>query len=549
VAAGCILAASSFAVSDVFPGVNWGLLAFIGAASLLYNFFLWRSDRTHTGPMGERAAMLQALIDIFILTGVLWAAGGVESPFMPFYVFHVALIGILAGPRAALVAAAVSVGCALFLCAAYIEPALRVGVWAPVAPWGVVTEVSAFVITVAGTTYIVTSAMREARDRERALKDARNRAALEYQLLSTTLSELDAGLEVIDSDGTALWRNKRAELLASKGSSENGHCPRQDRGCERDESERCPYVSASEHSMPGRCRFAAQVDRSERVYEMLSFPLSSEGERPRVMNLYLDRTQATLDERRLVTTERLVSLGRVAQGVAHELNTPLATIGTLAADMRAVIREIECATPAATEGREDLDESAALIQDETRRLGRITQALLAGGDLVRSHIDGAVPLGAVVERARALVFAGARGGPRVEIDPQVDELSVTADPDRLVQVLVNLLQNALDAVRDEPSGIVAVRAMLSEGQVELCIDDNGPGISADIESRLFEPFATTKPPGQGTGLGLYTSYMLAQAMGGTLVVEPLEGAGARAKIRLPLATRVASRLPLAQRAS
>jgi signal transduction histidine kinase len=267
------------------------------------------------------------------------------------------------------------------------------------------------------------------------------------------------------------------------------------------------------------------------------------------MNLYLDRTNATLAERQLLLAERLASLGRVAQGVAHELNTPLATIRTLAADMGSVLPTLPDATP---EQRlllvRDVAESAALIKEETARLGRITHALLAGGDLVRVRVQGAVPLGAVVERACALVFAGVRAGANVELHKSLDGVRLRCDQDRLLQVLVNLLQNAHDALRSDPSaagdpmrnarsgkiGKVRVSASVEDGAVTLRVEDDGQGIDPSVEGRLFEPFTTTKPVGEGTGLGLYTSYMLVRAMNGTLTLENRAEGGARASVTLPL---------------
>jgi C4-dicarboxylate-specific signal transduction histidine kinase len=201
--------------------------------------------------------------------------------------------------------------------------------------------------------------------------------------------------------------------------------------------------------------------------------------------------------------------------------------------MRAAIRDLTAGGADAKAAVDDLDESAALVQDETRRLGRITQALLAGGDLVRARIDSDVPLAAVVERARALVFAGVRKGPEVCVEASVDALHVTADPDRLMQVLVNLLQNAHDAVGGSHGGTVRVHASQDGERVVLAVEDDGVGMEPTIRARLFEPFATSKPPGQGTGLGLYTSYMLVRAMGGELDLAPRDGGGTRAVVRLP----------------
>ncbi len=524
-----------------FPGVAGRLMLALGVVGFVFNFVLWRGLRSGVVAVGPRAGVAQALVDLLLLTLLLWAAGGVETPFLPFYVFHVALIAILGGPRWTLVAIGFCFFGAAFLAMPLVVPELRIGRWDPVPPFDVLSEVAAFVATVIGAAYIVMHAARELRAREKALAAARDRAALEYQLLSNTLDELEAGLEVIGGDGTVLWRNRRAEALAPASRVGGAWtCAGELRACERDASGVCPMHGAREGGESGRCRFAASVAGEERVYEMLVFPID-EASPPRVMNLYVDRTSATLAERQLVLAERLASLGRVAQGVAHELNTPLATIRTLAADMLQALSTLRADEEEPGELTQDLGESATLIRDETRRLGRITQALLAGGDLVRARIDDGVPLVAVAQRAKAIVVAGVRDDERkVELDDSLERLEVAGDKDRLVQILVNLFQNALDAMRPT-GGTLRVHGETDGRQVRLLVDDEGPGLPEAMASRLFEPFATTKPPGEGTGLGLYTSYMLAQAMGGTLTLENREEGGARAVIALPART---VRLPL-----
>ncbi len=540
-----IAVAAGLAAGGAFPGVRWTVLVATAAFASVYNFLLWRSHKLGASPAGGMAGMVQALGDMLLLTIVLWASGGAECPFVSYYVFHVAIVGILAGPRATQIAAVTAmIGTAFLVLASAFEP-LRIGRWDPVPPWDFIGEAVAFVSTVGTVAYLVTHAVRELRDREKALTRARDDAALEYELLSNTLDQLEAGLEVLDVDGRVVWRNRRAEELAGEPRVP-GMCPRSGHLCTPIGNRGCPIeLGLAQEKEPGRCRFAVTADGNERVYEMLAFPLATTRSGVQLMNLYVDRTNETLADQRLLLAERLVSLGRVAQGVAHELNTPLATIRTLATDMRASVRELKAQDDASQADAyhklcADVDESAALVHDETLRLGRITQSLLAGGDLVRSKIEGEVPVAALVERARALVFAGVRNGPRVEVGRGIDDLRVKADPDRLVQVLVNLLQNAYDAVRERTPGHVSIRAETDAEHARILIEDDGAGLAPELRHRLFEPFATSKA--HGTGLGLYTSYMLVKAMEGDLWLDPRGSGGTVATLRLKRALVLTSRI-------
>lgn len=525
------------ALQGWLPGIHYRLIIGVTAFGVVYNTIVQLSVRRLVALVGWRAAIVQTILDLAMLTTVLYALGGVHSPFMGYYVFHVALVAILAGPRAAAVATLMALVGGGFLIVCDLYPQLGAATWNPPSPWGTLTNVVAFVVLLSGTAYIVAHAARDRWFRERKLARARDRAALDYQLLSNTLDELDAGLEVLDEHRRLVFANRRAEELSGPYRVDGRwRCPGESRPCEHDASGPCPVNRAFDEGLPGRCRFVETAGGEERVYEMLTFPLAARtGEPDRLMNLYVDRTDVALGERKLMLAERLASLGRIAQGVAHELNTPLATIRTLATDMRDALGTV--ATDASLEERarivEDLDESAALIRDETIRLGKITQALLAGGDLARARIERGVTLIAVVERARALVVAGLRGGLSVVIDPSVAEVRSDVDPDRLMQVLVNLLQNALDAMRTGGGERVVVHAEATDDLVRILVDDDGPGIAPEIRGRLFEPFSTTKPPGQGTGLGLYASYMLARSMGGDLMLESREPRGVRGIVTLP----------------
>lgn len=564
-----------------FPGLAWPVWAGAAVLGVGVNLLLaGRLKDTKPGPATSRGIVGQVAFDYTLLTVVLWAAGQPPAPLFGFYVFHIVLLGTFVGRSAALAGAAAAGACALGLVAVRFVPALRIGAWSPASvALGTTVDVFAYVVLLGGVAYAVSTAVHELRERERALGLARAQVELDYQLLTNTLNELEAGLEVIDGEGRILWRNRLAARLTSESTSKDQRwsCAGHGRACAADGG--CPVDQAQRDGIGGRCRFAAALDGDERVFEMLSFPLSAATpETGRVMNLYVDRTQATLAERSLVQAERLVSLGRVAQGVAHELNTPLATLQTLAADLRTALSALSRSAPptagapelSGPEGRtgalapgeasapppalvSDLVESAEAIHAETRRLGRITQALLVGADLVRGPARRPATIGALLERARAAVVAGAHPGPApVLVRGELEGRSFTGDPEALVQVFVNLLQNALDAVRDRrPTPTIDVVVLpLQAGGLDVRVEDAGPGIDPRVARRLFEPFATTKPPGEGTGLGLYASKKLVESFGGRLRLEPRSPEpGTRAVVSLPDAVLapVASHAPLPHR--
>jgi signal transduction histidine kinase len=545
-AIGGIVLAALLARDGYYAGVSAPVL--LGTAAGASAFNAWLATRKTHAP---DAGVVHAFIDMGILTLCLWGLGGVHTPFLVNYVFHVTMVGILGGPRATMLAAGLALAGSGLLALSEVVPWLHVAHWDPAPPFDVLSEVAAFGGVLAAVAWLVSHAVRELRRREDALAKLGDRVALEYEVLTHTLSELEVGLEVVTERGEIVYRNKLAHDLALDHTS-TWSCPGRHRPCQHEGSgggdEGCPVERALARGETGRCRFAAQPgsDGEERLYELLVFPLerrTSDGAR-RVMNLYLDRTSSLVEERGLLLAERLASLGRVAQGVAHEINTPLATVRTLATDMREALRELgrlDGAAPQTDAGQHararllaDLDESAAVVQDETRRLGRITQDLLARGDLVRGQASQDVSLASVVTRAVALVHAGSRGEAPVEVAPDLHDILVVGQRDLLVQVLVGLLQNASDALgsADGPRAPTRIGARRTNDVVEVVVEDDGPGLAPEILPRLFEPFATTKPPGQGTGLGLYMARMLARRMEGELKLEPRSPRGARAVLTL-----------------
>jgi signal transduction histidine kinase len=228
-------------------------------------------------------------------------------------------------------------------------------------------------------------------------------------------------------------------------------------------------------------------------------------------------------EQQMAESEKMLAIGRIASGVAHELNNPLSVVLGQSEQLVAEMPD--------GEARAGLQ----LINEQAFRARHIVKDLLA---FVRPREDrrAAFAIQPVVQRAvasveRPLVGSGISLATTM---PEVP-LEVLADAVAVEQVLVNLLDNALDAVEDR--GTVRVVIQVLGEMVELVVEDSGPGVPDAAMPRLFEPFYTTKPIGEGTGLGLPVSLGLIEQQGGTLAFEnrPAEGVGVRVRIRLPLA--------------
>jgi len=230
---------------------------------------------------------------------------------------------------------------------------------------------------------------------------------------------------------------------------------------------------------------------------------------------------------RLVQAERLASVGRLAAGLAHEIGNPLS----------AILGFQELLLGGGLEPQEER-EFLERMKRETERIHRVLRDMLdfarpvvvAGAGepevpgSVREAVDDVLALVTPQKSFRDLAISA-------EIPADLPRIAL-AGP-RIVQVLLNLLLNAADAAPRE-GGRVLVRAMRAPGdRVRLTVEDNGPGIAAEIRDRLFEPFATTKEPGKGTGLGLAVCRGLVEAAGGTLAAEDGAEGGARFVIELP----------------
>ncbi|MEO8019786.1 MAG: PAS domain S-box protein [Pseudomonadota bacterium] len=240
--------------------------------------------------------------------------------------------------------------------------------------------------------------------------------------------------------------------------------------------------------------------------------------------------EAHLAQERLTRVARLATMGEMTAGIAHELNQPLTAITTYA---RACENYLAMDSPDHAELREAVREIAA----EGLRAGSIIQRLRK---LVRpdGHDERALAdVNALINELQVLMQAEARAyGTRLclALSPNLQRVNVNGV--QIQQVVLNLLRNAFEALAERPAGSreVTITTVQTIGrQIEIRVADNGPGVSAAIAERLFEPFATTKKA--GTGLGLAISRTIAQAHGGIIGLRPGLPSGACFYLHLPVA--------------
>lgn len=261
-------------------------------------------------------------------------------------------------------------------------------------------------------------------------------------------------------------------------------------------------------------RLKEQTSRLEQQKEQLELQLGE-----------LEQTTAELQttQVQLVRSAKLASVGSLAAGVAHEVGNPVSAILGLSE----VLLEGDLEP-------EESQDYLGRIRHEAERVNRIIRDLL---EYARSSPEAQCGLCSVAEAADAAVGLMAPQKTFRLIDVQViidDDLSpVCLSLDQLTQVLLNLLMNAADAVGGE--GEVRLRARRAEEAVRIEVSDSGPGVPDDQLEQIFDPFYTTKDPGEGTGLGLATCEGIVARAGGTVSARNKPGGGLTVTLELPLA--------------
>lgn len=260
------------------------------------------------------------------------------------------------------------------------------------------------------------------------------------------------------------------------------------------------------------------------VFEIRMYPIWSERETVRNIVCYIrDITEQQQVERRIQQTEKLIALGQLAAGVAHEINNPLGVILCYAD----ILKEEMGDEPG--QWRDDIQ----VIEKHARSCQRIVTDLLdfARGQKSDRHL---APINPVIEDVVAMVrqqFLKKRIEFAMELSPDLPELLI--DRDRMRQVFLNLLMNAAYAIGEKGAIHINSRHLPEDNKVEVVVEDDGAGIEEEVLAKIFDPFFTTKPQGTGTGLGLSVSYGIIRDHDGTIRAESRRGEYTRFIITLP----------------
>jgi len=243
-----------------------------------------------------------------------------------------------------------------------------------------------------------------------------------------------------------------------------------------------------------------------------------------------EEEKAMLDES-LMQSSKMAALGKMAAGVAHEVNNPLAVIKEKAGWIHDLLDEEDVRK---SENFQEFKDAVDKIEIHVERAKKVVHRLL-GFARRMEPLRESVDINAVIEQTLSFLENEAKYR-NISITSQMQQNlpRILSDTSQLQQVFLNILNNAIDAIGKGGDISITTQADLRKKEIRVSIHDSGPGIPKEIEKKIFDPFFTTKNVGKGTGLGLAISYSIIEKLGGTLRLENENGKGASFIITLPL---------------
>ena len=550
-----LVAAGTLVGTYLFPMIEdprplYGSAAVLLACNLAYAVAA-RSKCRGSRRGAVTLAMVQMEMDLLVLTAVLHFSGGVANPFFLFYVFHVIIATIILPRNLSFVVGLTAIAFFGLLTANELNAGLVFGhypfqlsagggLWRnPV--YGLAAFV-AFVCTVMIAQYLTRIIIVRMASKELE-------AAQKSNLLRAIINAMSEGLIFVTADGQVALCNPAAQQWRDnddgrKGQSINGFpttlaehiSALADRGCGRLRQDKTIEFSTggpAKKLIEARSCLVTGLNGVPLGYVIVGQDLT---EHKKLEADLLDRTEQVtainemlkMSRVRTGQREKMVALGQMAAGIAHEIGNPLTSLSSVVQYLSR-----KCADP-------ELKELCGVVDHHVGRISAILRRMLNQARPATSEYRW-VNVNEGVHNTLSLIrFDGRAAGVTITDVHNAELPMVWLNPQSLEQCLLNIVINALDAMEakkaEHECKLEVVKAVKDE-MVEIRISDTGVGMSPEVCRRAFESFFTTKEISKGTGLGLFISYNLIAEMDGTIELESERGKGTTAIIRIPVRPR------------
>lgn len=285
--------------------------------------------------------------------------------------------------------------------------------------------------------------------------------------------------------------------------------------------EGCPLSDAIKEDKQAVCNIANHI--GSREFEASAYPIASAGENMAVL-YYRDITEKNRLEQELFHQEKMAAIGILAGGVAHEINNPL---GGILAFVQLMKRDAS--------GNEPLCKDLCEIENAAVRCKKIVSDLLEFSRMSKDRKVKDVDINLMIEKLFPFIQREIRSlNVELIFDAAANLPPITGIPDRLQQVFLNLMTNAIHAMSKGGKLTIGTKVNRDRTAVEIIVRDTGHGIPPEIRHKIFDPFFTTKQPGKGTGLGLSISYRIVKEHGGKISYRDVGSGGTEFIIELPV---------------